>query len=219
MRKGSKAIGSIRSAWARSCGSTSARPAADLAACAPPSPSRARSSGSSGVTPVRPGREREPRAPRASGMPSGSWQWWCRMSQTTRMPVRRWHLERVAEREGAVVVLDDQPRPRARRRAARSPRRSDRGRPRAPPAMPPTCRSTTASGPSPIASSSAAWTSSSRTAAACTSSRSRSSARCTGPGASTGGCRARGLLRRTRRARRAHSSTWRWNCGRSGWLA
>ena len=185
---------------------------------APPAPSWAWSSGSSASR--RPARWRaRARSASRSGMPSGSLQWWCRMSQTTRSPVRLVQVEDVAERVGAVVVLDHQPRARALRQPLEAAREAVHARVAAARRAADVQDDDGLAARGPSRRAAAAWSSRSRIARV-------AHGRVLGVEddvlARVGrepDARARARARRTPRAPRAHSSTWPWNCGRSGWVA
>ena len=178
---------------------------------------RARSSGSSGARPSGQVASAS-RAPRGRGCPRGrgSGGGGCPRPPGARCAGEREHVgERRRLRSSFSITSRRRARaPRAlepgleavaRAPARRPPRRRRGGRPppRAPAPSRPSAR------PAPRA----------RRSRAADVARPRSSAPCTGPGGWTGGCRARARAPELARARSAHSSTWPWNCGRSGWLA
>ena len=86
-----------------------------------------------------------------------------------------------------------------------------------PPAPPPTCSTTTASGPRPIAVHEPGLHLQLGHRRGAHVARPPSSGPCTGRDASRAGCRAAGRARRAAASSSAHSATWPWNCGRSGW--
>ena len=98
-----------------------------------------------------------------SGIRSGSWQWWCRMSHTTGRPMRR-ASDRTSRRAKARSSFSTTSRARAASDSCSKPSSKRSSAAAMPPAAPPTCSTTTASGPRPIPSSTSAWTSSSSTA-------------------------------------------------------
>src|SRR4051794_1308993 len=150
-------------------------------------------------------------------MPSGSLQWWWRMSHTTLTSVRRWSSS-TSPSAKVRSSFSTTSRSRARSESSSKPRSKRSSAAGWPPAAPPTWRTTTASGSSPMASMSSLCSSMSRTAAAWTSGRSefsttywpgwvlrrRSSARARSPRAASSS---------------RHSATCPWNCGRSGCVA
>ena len=200
------------SAVAARCG---ARLCGRPSSCAPRSRCAARSSGSS-ASRRRPRWRRRAAAPRRPGSARGrgSGGGGC-----PRRPAGRSAGAARGRRRGrrAVVVLHDQPRPGRPPSSARpsSKRPSAASRP---PAAPPTWVTTTASGPSPIASSTEACSSKSSAAAARTSARSEFSTAYWPGWKESRRPSARGRARRAPPAPPRTPPPARGSCGMSGWL-
>ncbi len=131
-RNASNAIGSTMSACARSCGSTHDRSTRRPTFFLRSSMSvRGVDQWIFGVCPA--GHVASAAASASvSGMPSGSRQWWCRMSQTIRRPVRRW-TSSASAREKVRSSFSMTSRAFGGPRASRDHARSARATPRGPP--------------------------------------------------------------------------------------